>query len=453
MLKPLRWRSRLRSAARAMWRALPVLGILTTIGLGIHYFFTIYQLQRTSDAQLRSWAAEINLNLVVGDHLDVERFRSVDLNAPNWLIQDSSGAVIDISGFLPSTVGKVRLPDVTASTTSVVLTSKFGEHWLLLRKDVVGGWVALGILDPGEYAEPDSQLANAMQRFGSTLAEAVAAPIRDIGSGIELAVIDNDGQLRKAWGGIPLQATAVGAGFLKPSTFSMQVGDKSFRLLSSPLLTSSGKSLGRVIVRRDTSVDQAALWQLLLFFDVPFVLLVLVVALAVEWVQWPRRYQPVSAAEAISQGEGEHIEFKASFQWSVYTNAEDLKLRWMVVRSVAGFLNSVGGQVLIGVDDYGSVRGLDDDLRVAHGSLDKFQQTLAHVLADQLGEATASQWHIAFETVGGHDVCVINADPAPEPVWVKQDTLERQGLTVRMANQTRTLDAKESHSYITRHWR
>ena len=65
--------------------------------------------------------------------------------------------------------------------------------------------------------------------------------------------------------------------------------------------------------------------------------------------------------ELIASGEGPKIEFKAAFRWDDRQERENPELQRATTKTIAAFLNSDGGHLLIGVQDNGTICGLDQE--------------------------------------------------------------------------------------------
>lgn len=63
----------------------------------------------------------------------------------------------------------------------------------------------------------------------------------------------------------------------------------------------------------------------------------------------------------INEGEHERLEFKETLRWDAAAATPNKKLEDVVVKTLAGFANRVGGTLLIGVADDGTIRGLERD--------------------------------------------------------------------------------------------
>ena len=89
--------------------------------------------------------------------------------------------------------------------------------------------------------------------------------------------------------------------------------------------------------------------------------------------------------ELIGMGESATLQFKSTLQWDVVQNQVNKSLRKQVTKTVAAFLNSEGGTLVIGVEDDGKAYGLDRDLASTENSLDRFQALLMTLITDYVG--------------------------------------------------------------------
>src|SRR3972149_581196 len=66
------------------------------------------------------------------------------------------------------------------------------------------------------------------------------------------------------------------------------------------------------------------------------------------------------AEELIKQGESKTLEFKSTLRWNLQEDRQDDKaVTHAILKTIAAFLNTEGGDLLIGVADDGSVRGIE----------------------------------------------------------------------------------------------
>jgi len=154
--------------------------------------------------------------------------------------------------------------------------------------------------------------------------------------------------------------------------------------------------------------------------------------------------------ELIAFGESATLEFKSTLQWDMVKNEANKALRTSVLKTIAGFLNSAGGTLVIGVEDNGHTCGLRSDLRLTHDSTDRFQQLLVSLVKESIGVGHAVLMRIRFESADGEMLCVVDVDRAPEPAFLSADG-GRQ-FYVRVGNTTHMLDAEEAVSYVLSNW-
>jgi len=160
--------------------------------------------------------------------------------------------------------------------------------------------------------------------------------------------------------------------------------------------------------------------------------------------------KPQTLADMLT-GENAALEYKSSMRWDLRTQQVNKDLEKSIAKTVAGFLNSEGGTLLIGVADDCTVLGIKYDLQtISRKDRDGYEQKLHQVLTDALGAEFSQYQHVSFEESEGKTVCIVRVDPSPEPVY-----LTDKGATefyVRVGNTTRPLDMQAAHDYIGMHW-
>jgi type I restriction enzyme R subunit len=129
-----------------------------------------------------------------------------------------------------------------------------------------------------------------------------------------------------------------------------------------------------------------------------------------------------NAEELIKQGESKTLEFKSTLRWNLMEDRQDDKgVTYAVLKTVAAFLNTEGGDLLIGVADDGSIVGIErDELE----SDDKFQRHLAQVVRNGLGDRAGTCIDPRTQVVEGKTVCVVTCQRSPEPVYLRWKGLE-----------------------------
>jgi hypothetical protein len=167
-------------------------------------------------------------------------------------------------------------------------------------------------------------------------------------------------------------------------------------------------------------------------------------------------YDDVDAAAVLAAGESDTVEFKETARWNVREQKKDPRMELAIAKTVAAFLNSRGGVLVIGANDAGEAIGLDRDLATLRTpDHDRFELWLRDLMSTLLGRNAAALPHIQFAAApGGATVCALNCPPSPKPVFLTQS---KDGgstdLWVRVGNSTRSLGVDEAVEYVARHWR
>jgi hypothetical protein len=159
-------------------------------------------------------------------------------------------------------------------------------------------------------------------------------------------------------------------------------------------------------------------------------------------------------ASLIAAGESASVEFKSSVRWDMRENRLNEPLKFSVIKTVAAFLNSNGGTLLIGVDDDRKVVGLKGDYSQFKkaDSRDAFENWLTTQLVEQFGKPASCLYSLTFHDVGGNDVCRIEAQPSPDAVYVDEKTGKPAQLYIRTGNASRALDVREIIEYSRHRW-
>lgn len=157
--------------------------------------------------------------------------------------------------------------------------------------------------------------------------------------------------------------------------------------------------------------------------------------------------------DLIAEGESDGLEFKSSLRWDHRASGVNKKLEDVVVKTVSAFANAEGGTLLIGVDDEGTVLGLENDYAALAGDRDKFELHLRNLLNQRLGKAfVASKITITFPAVGDLEVCQVDVSRANQPLVLRQKDKSGQvveRLYVRSGNSSQEIPLSEAHKYFS----
>lgn len=189
--------------------------------------------------------------------------------------------------------------------------------------------------------------------------------------------------------------------------------------------------------------------------------------LKMRWIKNPQKYADLIArikggraddnpgfqsvknpAELLGKEESEQLEFKSSLRWDSRMGEPSRHLEKAVMKTIAAFLNSGGGHLIIGVDDKGKPVGLAED----YGSLrrpdqDGFENHFTNVFNSVIGAEFRQFIRLHFPKVGEKEVCVVEVAPAARPVFLRFDNASEE-FYIRTGNSTTALKMSEAAVYL-----
>lgn len=156
----------------------------------------------------------------------------------------------------------------------------------------------------------------------------------------------------------------------------------------------------------------------------------------------------------IRKGESSTLEFKSTLRVDIRTQKAEKFIQHSVLKTLAAFLNSQGGTLLIGVDDNKNILGLsaDFDSFSKPDKLDEFQKFLDTLLANSIGNRFHRYLDVEFPEIEGKTICIIRVKTkAGDPVYIKNETGQELFYIRRLAS-TVDLPLSEATKYIREHW-
>ena len=149
----------------------------------------------------------------------------------------------------------------------------------------------------------------------------------------------------------------------------------------------------------------------------------------------PRYWKSHPILELIAQGEGQKLEFKETFEADARTGNKHPGVLSASLKTVAAFLNTSGGTLLIGVSDSGEVKGLSRDFRLCgtRQDTDGLEQKMRGLLRNRFSpkSITSGKVKIDFEILPEGTVCHVRVEPLPKKdvVHLDDDIYIRDGNT------------------------
>ena len=156
-----------------------------------------------------------------------------------------------------------------------------------------------------------------------------------------------------------------------------------------------------------------------------------------------RSVQQTSTKELIQKGENEHIEFKSTLRWNLKAEKKDKKITHAILKTLAAFLNSQGGILIVGVSDSGEILGLDND---KFENEDKMLLFLVSTIKSQLGTLHLEKIHYDTEVIDGKQILRIDVQAGVTPCYIAKENLEH--LYIRTGPSTTDLRISKVYDYL-----
>lgn len=153
----------------------------------------------------------------------------------------------------------------------------------------------------------------------------------------------------------------------------------------------------------------------------------------------------------LNSEENDWLEFKSSLRYDYKAGNVSRELEKAALKTVAAFLNSKGGYLIVGVNDERNPLGLEKDFQtLQRKDKDGFENHFTQAFNAVIGPEFRDLVKIKFMDVGGNDVCLVEALPSHRPVYFKSDNNEH--FYMRTGNITSALKLSEMESYIRSRW-
>lgn len=156
-------------------------------------------------------------------------------------------------------------------------------------------------------------------------------------------------------------------------------------------------------------------------------------------------FRPIG--ELIKLPESPTLEYKSTLQWDVKHNRKNENLKFSVLKTIAAFLNSEGGTLVIGVEDNGNILGLEKDLLLfSKKNLDQFEQTIVNLVCTRIGASFIQLVKIRFENIQGKDICVVDVKKSAKKVFMKGK--EKLEFYIRAGNTSQSIEVPDIYNHI-----
>jgi len=155
----------------------------------------------------------------------------------------------------------------------------------------------------------------------------------------------------------------------------------------------------------------------------------------------------------INKGENDYVEFKSSSRWDYNLNQVNKKLEYVIVKTLAAFINTEGGRLFIGVDDDKTLLGIENDYATLGKKQDQdgFLLNLTNVINTYLGKEFHQNITVKIKTINNKDICCIEITPRNGPAFLKNKDGSEE-FFIRASASTQPMGVRETNEYINSRW-
>lgn len=449
---------------RALYKNAILFAFLFGIGFGVigllEHRFAVWQISDGESSDLLQTVGDVSESLIQNGHWDLAYYRQWDNSTPSsYFIISDTGQLVDIKGdpsdFLRSTVP----PDQYVPPRPTLIKTDIGETWLIQNRRIDGESVVGGIdaADLVGLKDPELLLSRELAKYGSTAKSADAlepTTLRNFVTGV--ITVKGSGEIATVGDGVPLRVRIEAPDqLLDGHVQTWRKTGSNYSLLSRR--ASAGSHSALIVAFDDmdtTAIDQSLRFNLLVAAASWLVAFLGYIGLSIRSALKKSEHDSsleISTRQLIAQGENAPLEFKETFRWDVRAGKENDEMRLMVLKTIAAFLNTDGGTLLIGVADDRTIRGLGAD---KFKNADDAMLQLTNLVRDRISSTHLTFIKMRVEDMGDSlEVLRVDCRAASTPAYVRTFKNPPQlAFYVRTGPATLELPLDQVHPYIRTHF-
>lgn len=157
-------------------------------------------------------------------------------------------------------------------------------------------------------------------------------------------------------------------------------------------------------------------------------------------------FSPADPHRLLKENEHERLEFKSSFRFDHKTGNVNRELEKTIMKTIASFLNSKGGHIVIGVDDNKNPVGLAKDYKtLSRANSDAFENHFTNIFNNMIGPEFRHKVDVSFHGGQENEICIVQALASERPVYLKHD--DNEYFYIRTGNASTALKLSEIEKY------
>ena len=132
---------------------------------------------------------------------------------------------------------------------------------------------------------------------------------------------------------------------------------------------------------------------------------------------------------------------------AVPTERLDLMCKYPVLKSLAAFLNTGGGTLIVGIRDDRGIIGIEADFPDRVGSIrDTWRLAFDDLVSRHLGSEALNYVELQLEPWQGRTIAIVRCSPSKEPTWLGDD------LYIRRTASTEKLSTRHAVAWCHQRW-
>ena len=147
--------------------------------------------------------------------------------------------------------------------------------------------------------------------------------------------------------------------------------------------------------------------------------------------------------------ESQTVEFKSTFRWDVRQEKKNDDITHASLKTIAAFLNTDGGILVIGIADDKTAVGIEVD---GFPSDDKFLLHFYNVIKAWMGVDATTLVSADIDMYKGKKVCIVRCKASSRPVYIKLKGGDEE-FYIRTGPSTERLRPSDLVSYISKHFK
>ncbi|OYT36543.1 hypothetical protein B6U91_00900, partial [Candidatus Pacearchaeota archaeon ex4484_71] len=152
--------------------------------------------------------------------------------------------------------------------------------------------------------------------------------------------------------------------------------------------------------------------------------------------------------ELLKKDENKEIEFKSTLRTNLHTMQVDKEIEKTALKTIAAFLNSEGGTLLIGISDNKEIIGIEKD---NFRNQDKFNLHLMNLIKERIGKKHLPLIDVQIGKIDKKQIARIDCNPSPKPIFLKEGKEEH--FYIRAGPSTTELKASTLLGYIEKRFK